>query len=946
MPYRITKQMLESSLLDKVAPTAPYPVIVQEVSSTTATLSWEVADRNDVHRFEIYRDGLLVGTSVISKFRNTGLKPDTAYVYKVRAVDVAGNRSLFSLNAYALTKSANAQDLQVLEPRKGMIYGDVVTVRAQMNHPNLHRLDVYYAAADRAFSDIPTQSQLANQDLFLLSLPHQSNQAKIRLVARDLNGQQIAIKDVIGIGRKTLNVDITQYGKQLQDGATVIKNEIGDIIGSRFVMWSKHAERAQLWIYGYGDNGDGRPLKIVELVKQNSLVLDGYLWVAEIYDDAGLDVSSGLLYGYRVWGPNFKVDTEWRPGTLAGFLADIDVLGNRFNPNKLLIDPYARTMNKDPNLSKPEFSSGAGKRELDSAGLAPKSIVYDPTLYEWGTHFKPNISMQDTIIYETHVRGYTKDQSSGVKYPGTFKGFVEKLDHISELGVTAVELLPIHETVNDDFLGKNKNYWGYMTVNYFSPDRRYSSDQSAFGPIHEFKDYVKTLHAAGKEVFLDVVYNHTAEGGSNKSDPSVSTILSMRGIDNQSYYSLSADRQSFYDNTGCCGANFNVVSAKGQQFIIDSLRYWVDEMKVDGFRFDLSSILGNKVEHGGFQFSKTRLLKRIYQEFPNVKLIAEPWAINDDTYQVGNHPGSVTAGENAWSEWQDKFRQTIRYALRGDTGKVVDFATRVTGSSDLYEDDGRRPYNSINYVVSHDGYTLNDLFSYNSSDGWDSGGSDTIRRQLIRNAFVFMAISAGTPMILGGDEMRRTQQGNKNAYNQDNPISWYNWHMKSHHRRTFDFAKGILQLRKGHPVFRRSTFFTGKDQSGDGLPDIQWHGTQYKLPDWTASSKTLAWRLDGSKSETKATADDQDFYVIVNHDSVEQSFQLPPNRAGKKWRRVVDSAAWAENNSAIVNNIEVPGQEDRISDGTWTSLTANSFAGNTSYVYKANPRSVVIFLER
>jgi glycogen operon protein len=314
-----------------------------------------------------------------------------------------------------------------------------------------------------------------------------------------------------------------------------------------------------------------------------------------------------------------------------------------------------------------------------------------------------------------------------------------------------------------------------------------------------------------------------------------------------------------------------VVSAKGQQFIIDSLRYWLEDMRVDGFRFDLSSILGNKMEHGGFEYTRDGLLTRIYKEFPQAVLIAEPWAIGDGHYQVGNHPGSIVQGDNAWSEWNDKYRTTIRQAVKGDSGVVRDLATRIAGSSDLYEDDERRPFNSINYVVSHDGYTLHDLVSFNSNDSWDSGGDEAVRRKQMRNFFTHLLLSAGTPMILGGDEMSRTQHGNAGAYNQDNLVSWYDWNDMSRNRGMYQFVKTLVHLRNNHPVLKRMDFFNGADNNGDGVQNIEWHGTVYKQPDWAPTSRVLAWRLDGSTVETKAPADN-DFYVMVNHSHLELLF--------------------------------------------------------------------------
>lgn len=864
----------------------------------------------------------------------------------------------------------HAGTITILEPQTGWGINNVLNVRATVSGTSVAKVELYYATGSNAYSPTPTAVQNAisgrTDYFFSVDLTGYANTTtgKIKLVSRDSSNNQLDYQEVTSFKKTNTSTSISG----VKDGSTVLKDTNGNTTGTRFAVWSQNAAKVQVWIYGNSDTGTAVPNKVVDLVKQSTQTLGGYYWAADVLNDGTTTYGNGLNYGLRVWGPNFTYNTDWRPGTLNGFTSDVDASGNRYNPNKLLIDPYAKAISKDPSGDQNIFTSGTGYNDKDSAGPAPKSIVYDSSTYSWGTDAPLKKATKDTVIYEMQIRGFTENSNSGVANPGTYKGVSQKISYLNDLGVTDIEMLPVQETGNDQNdndpnSDSGDNYWGYSTLNYFAPDRRYSSDKSALGPITEFKDMVKTLHSNGKEVVMDVVYNHTAEGGILGSS-SQATILSFRGIDNQAYYELTSDAQSFYDNTGC-GGNFNTANPKVTQFIMDSLNYWATDMHVDGFRFDLAPVLGNTVQKGGYNYDKTAsLLNRIYQELPNTKMIAEPWAIGGNSYQVGNFPGSVDSGQNAWNEWNDHFRDTMRSFVKGDNNKVSDLATRVAGSSDLYGDDGRRPYNSINFITAHDGFTLNDLVSYNTksnlqawpygpSDGgtdnnlsWDCGGDDNIRRQQIRNFSTLQMFSAGTPMILGGDEMRRSQKGNNNAYNLDSIGSWYDWSNLTTNQGIYNFYKGIIALRKSHEALKRTKFYAGSDHDNDGIPDIQWSGVNYLSPDWSSGSHTLAWRVEGTKAETGASVDDNDFYIAANLYWGSLNFQLPPNKPGKKWYRVIDTAVWAENAATISNNIDTAGQEDLITDGSWTNTFATSFAGNSSYNYNVNARSTVVFIEK
>lgn len=960
---------------DKQPPQPPASLTAAAKTTTSVSLSWKDAvDNYGIDRYHIYRNGVKVGeVSFGTTYTDSGLMPNSDYRYTVKATDVGKNMSPSTRSLTVRTSAESKQNasMAVLEPRNGMNYNNNITVRTEVYNPLITKLEVYYSRDNLAYSATPiaTQNAVVGRSGFFFSLnltaqPDTTN-GKIRIIAKNKSNAVVLTREITGLTKKNTATNLTG----LKDGSTLLKNNSNAVLGTRFVVWSKHATKMQVWIFGKSNPGDGRAYKVMDLIKQPNVTLGGFNWVVDAVNDPELTYNGGTYYGLRVWGPNFTPHTEWRPGTEFGFKSDVDKAGNRFNPNKLLSDPYSRAISHDPEMMDKKYISGAGFRQIDSGAIAPKSIVYDADSYKGPQDRRVSVPWQDTVVYEVHVKGYTADKSAGVQNPGTYKGFTERLDHLKDLGITSVEFLPIHESANDIRDSNGGAFWSYMTINFFTPDRKYAVNKAGVAPVHEFKDMVKSIHDAGMEVIIDVVYNHTGEGGLVPNMGITNApFINFRGIDNISYYSLKPSGSdpsaldSYYDITGCT-STFNVVNPKGEQFIIDSLRYWIDDMKIDGFRYDLASVLGNTIEHGGFKYDKDNsVLSRILKEFPNVKHIAEPWAAGGDgSYQVGNYPGS---GTNAWAEWQDKFRDTVRKVVRGDGGHISDLSKRVAGSSDLYQDDGRKPFHSINKVTAHDGFTLNDLVTYSvkqnlqdppfgPSDGGsndnhssDSNGDEVLRAQQVRNFAVHNILSAGTPMILGGDEFRRTQRGNNNAYNLDTIGSWYDWGLKTTNARIYNFFKGLVKLRKDNPVFKRTEFFTGNDQDNDGIPDIQWHGVNYKQPDWGPESRTLAWRLDGSKLETKGPVDGNDFYVIANHYWGKIDFQLPPNTPGKKWYLVADTSTWwAENDGSLKAFNENAGTQV-ITDGSWTNTWAATFEGSAKYTYGANARSMSIFVEK
>ena len=565
--------------------------------------------------------------------------------------------------------------------------------------------------------------------------------------------------------------------------------------GVNFALYSEHAERVELCLF---DAKGKKEIQRIELREQTDLIWHCYLPEAR----------PGQLYGYRVHGP---YDPEH---------------GHRFNPHKLLLEPYAKEIVGVVHWSDAHFGYRIGHRledlsldRRDNAGLMPKCRVVDPA-FSWGKDKPPTISWSDMVIYELHVRGFTKNHPEvPAALRGTYAGLATApvIDHLKRLGITSVELMPVHAFVDDRHLVERglANYWGYNSIGFFAPDHRYSSS----GMISEFKSMVKTMHSHGIEVILDVVYNHTAEG--NQLGPT----LGFRGIDNAAYYRLLGDDARFYmDYTGC-GNTLNLQQPRTLQLIMDSLRYWVLEMHVDGFRFDLASALARELH----EVDRLGAFFDILLQDPvlsQVKLIAEPWDLGEGGYQVGNFPVG-------WGEWNDRYRDTMRAYWKGDGGLVGEFARRLTGSSDLYEHSGRKPYASINFITAHDGFTLHDVVSYNdkhneangeenrdgsdNNNSWNCGAEgvtdeeeiNALRARQKRNLLATLFFSQGVPMLLAGDEMGRSQQGNNNAYCQDNEISWVNWALSAADQGFLAFVQRVISLRREHPVFRRKHFFQG-----------------------------------------------------------------------------------------------------------------------------------------
>jgi glycogen operon protein len=548
---------------------------------------------------------------------------------------------------------------------------------------------------------------------------------------------------------------------------------------------------------------------------------------------------------------------------------------------------------------------------VDSIDTQPRCIVIDDS-FDWQGDTPINYPLRFSVIYETHVKGLTAHPSSKVEHPGTYKGVIEKIPFFKELGVTSLEFLPVQE-FNEFEIPRHSpktgqkltNYWGYSTVAFLAPKRAYAFDKTPGGQVREFKEMVRELHKAGIEVILDIVFNHTAEG--NEQGPT----FSFRGLDNSIYYILNENRR-YYQNYSGCGNTMNCNHPVVRTFILDCLRYWVMEMHVDGFRFDLCSILGRD-QHGHIM-ENPPTLERIAEDpvLNSTKIIAEAWDAGG-AYQVGWFPGG------RWAEWNDKYRDNVRKYWRGDPKETRYFATRLSGSSDLYLRDGRKPFHSINFITSHDGFTLRDLVSYNWKHNEDNGesnhdGSDNnlsynygnegeaidpiikmIRERQLKNFLATLMVSLGTPMILGGDEFARTQGGNNNAYCQDNELSWYDWTQVENNKEVFRFAKEIIAFRLRHPGFMRPEFFTGRGGNYKGIPDISWFDDRGVSPDWEKIGYFLALRLDGSRAETLADRDDNDFYIMFNASTDAHAFTLAEPPAKKEWFRAVDTGLSSPN---------------------------------------------------
>ncbi len=676
---------------------------------------------------------------------------------------------------------------------------------------------------------------------------------------------------------------------KLRPGSPYPLGATWDGSGVNFSLFSENATKVELCLFD-GPDGTHERQRIV-LPEYTDHVWHGYL--------SGIRL--GQLYGYRVYGP-------YEPNA-----------GHRFNPAKLLIDPYTKAISGTIRWSDAIFGYRMGdpaedfsRDDRDSAQGMPKSVVIDPA-FTWGKDRPPRTPWHKTIIYELHPKGFTArhpDVPEALR--GTYAGLASSpaIDYLTQLGVTAVELMPVHHFVTDKHLADRglTNYWGYSSIGFFAPDVRYSSSGGLGGQVTEFKAMVKTLHDAGIEVILDVVYNHTAEG--NHLGPT----LSLRGIDNASYYRLDVAHPRYYiDYTGC-GNTLNMTHPRTLQLIMDSLRYWVLDMHVDGFRFDLAAALARElhaVDRLGAFFDI------IHQDpvLSQVKLIAEPWDLGEGGYQVGNFPV-------LWAEWNGKYRDTVRRYWKGDEGQLSDLAYRLTGSSDLYEQSGRRPSASINFVTAHDGFTLHDLVSYNGKhneangegnrDGnnenlsWNCGVEGPtdemeiveLREQQKRNILATLLLSQGVPMICGGDEIGRTQQGNNNAYCQDNELSWFDWKLDHYSRELLDFTQYVIKLFHKHPVLRRRRFFQGRRIRGSEVKDLSWlrpDGKEMNEEDWSDGfARALGLRLAGDAiDEVDPQGDrivDDTLLILLNAHHKGVPFKLPAHRAGVRWELILNTS--------------------------------------------------------
>jgi glycogen operon protein len=696
----------------------------------------------------------------------------------------------------------------------------------------------------------------------------------------------------------------TRPGRSYPLGAT------WDGAGVNFALFSENATGVELCLFDADDRETCIP--ITEHTDQ--------VWHVYV-----TEARPGQRYGYRVDGP-------WDPAR-----------GHRFNRAKLLLDPYARAIDGRVAWSDALFGYTIGhadadlaRDDRDSAGGLPKSVVVD-TAFSWGDDRPLRRPWTDMIVYEVHVKGFTaRHPDVPERLRGTYAGlcYPPVVEYFKRLGVTAIELMPVQQFITDKYLLDKalENYWGYNSIGFFAPDVRYASRGRLGEQVDEFKTMVKTLHQAGLEVILDVVYNHTAEG--NHLGPT----LCFRGIDNAAYYRLVADDRRYYmDYTGC-GNTLNMLHPRTLQLIMDSLRYWVQEMHVDGFRFDLASALARELH----EVDRLGAFFDIIHQDPvlsQVKLIAEPWDLGEGGYQVGNFPV-------LWAEWNGLYRDTVRAFWKGDDAQAGPLGYRLTGSSDLYASTGRAPYASINFVTAHDGFTLNDLVSYNDKhneangednrDGhdhnlsWNCGaegptrdeGVLRLRERQKRNFLATLMLSQGVPMLLHGDEVSRTQQGNNNAYCQDNELSWVDWNLDDARRRLLEFTRRLIWLRRMHPVFRRRHFFQGRRVRGSDMKDLAWFrpdGKQMTDEDWNNPfTKCLGVRLTGGAidevDEHGEPIVDDTFLMLLNAHHEPMPFVLPAHRRGAGWERILDTT-----------EVEAPRRHKLLRGGTSLPVQDRSF---------------------
>jgi isoamylase len=657
--------------------------------------------------------------------------------------------------------------------------------------------------------------------------------------------------------------------------------------GTNFSIFSEHAERVELCLF----DGDDDDETSVEMTERTSLNWHCYL----------PGVHAGQRYGFRVHGP-------YNPQT-----------GHRFNPAKLLLDPYAKSIEGPIQFDKgnvhPYVVAGGEDDDLtaddtDDAAAIPKCVVIDPR-FDWQDDRPPNTPLADSVIYEAHVKGFTMlHPDVREELRGTYAGMASDaaVGYLKELGVTAIELLPVHHIADEAFLADRglTNYWGYSTIGFLAPHSPYAATGKAGQEVREFKGMVKALHKAGIEVILDVVYNHTAEG--NHLGP----MLSFRGVDNAAYYRLVPDDPRHYmDYTGT-GNTLNVMHPSVLRMIMDSLRYWVIDCHVDGFRFDLASALAREL----YDVDRLSAFFDVIHQDPvlsQVKLIAEPWDVGPGGYQVGNFPV-------LWSEWNGIYRDTMRDFWRGEA-HVGEFAQRLSGSSDLYQDDGRHPFASINFITAHDGFTLRDLVSYNrkhneankedNRDGTDDNRSwncgvegetedpevNALRARQQRNFLATLLLSQGTPMLLGGDEFGRSQGGNNNGWCQDSEISWFDWSLLETNRDLLEFSRMVIALRRAHAVFRRRQFLFGREVEGSGLPDAAWFamdGERMRDEDWGTSPPVVGVFLNGEEIASPDSRGrqvlDESFLLLFNGHHEDHTFTLPDGMFGKAWTLIFNTA--------------------------------------------------------
>jgi isoamylase len=672
---------------------------------------------------------------------------------------------------------------------------------------------------------------------------------------------------------KILRGTALPFGVKLRDG------------GANFSILSRNAHSVTLVLFKTIEPES----EYEEIILDPKINKTGDIW--HLWVDG---IKEGQLYGYRIDGP---YDPE---------------NGFRFNRNKLLLDPYARAVTgnfqwdlSDARGYDPESLLGDLSFSCkDSAPGSPKCIVIHENFESYEKPIRRQL--RDTVIYEVHVKGFTYHNSSNVKNNGTFKGLIDKIPYLKELGITAIELMPIHEFDEDEnknvnpFTGKKlKNYWGYSTILFFAPKGRYSSSGTMGEQFHECKEMIRKFHEAGIEVILDVVFNHTAELDH------LGPTLCFRGIDNSTYYMLENNKR-YYKNFSGCGNTFNCNNPMVREFIINCLKYWVIEMDVDGFRFDLASILGRDID--GNMLSNPPLLERIEEDsiLRDTKIIAEAWDVAG-AYQVGDFPGR-------WAEWNGKYRDDVRKFWRGDENTVGYFATRLMGSSDLYEPSQKSPLHSINFITCHDGFTLNDLVSYNEKHNLENGENnrdgenyniscnfghegypgeeeiETIRNGQVKNFIATLFLSQGVPMLLAGDEFRRTQKGNNNAYCQDNEISWIDWSFLDKHKDIFRFTREMIRFRKMHPILSRDSFFKGFPHNGNMESDIVWHGNIKNTPNWDINSHIIACLLNGGYAKDENNCRDNDIYIAFNASREGKYFEIPDAPSQGKWFLCIDTS--------------------------------------------------------